>query len=61
MPLIGVDTEQKDNLVKVKSSFVYNSEIINAEEANEIERELFNKKENRKRRLKKFVTLQWFK
>ena len=58
MPLIGIDTKQ-DHLVKVKSNFVYNSEETEVEDANPDEREKFNRKENRKRILKKIVTGRW--
>ena len=58
MPLIGIDTKQ-DHLVKVKSNFVYNSEETEVEDANPDEREKFNRKENRKRILKRIVTGRW--
>ena len=58
MPLIGIDTKQ-DHLVKVKNKFVYNSEETEVEDADPVERERFNRKENRKRILKNIVTGRW--
>ena len=58
MPLIGIDTKQ-DHLVKVKSKFVYNSEETEVDDTDPVEREKFNRKENRKNILKNIVTLKW--
>ena len=58
MPLIGIDTKQ-DHLVKAKSKFVYNSEETDVENADPVERDKFNRKENRKNILKNIVTFKW--
>ena len=58
MPLIGIDTKQ-DHLVKAKSKFVYNSEETDVEDADPVERDKFNRKENRKNILKNIVTFKW--
>ena len=62
MPLIGVESDnhiKKSKLVEVKNNFVYNSEEVEAVEADEVIREKHNKKENRKRIFKNILSFKW--